>query len=151
MNGRNKQTERDRRTKQATREKMGERDRGTHSLTLSALSEGGTVRCELETLARGLSVSETADTCSKCHKGGQICTGAVLRSALFQTLEVSLLLGTLRDDSGYDVCVCVCVCVCQPTDSRTADGQVKRHSQPVGTFSPHFISCLCPPYPSIDL
>lgn len=65
------------------------------------------MRCELETLEPGLSVSETADTCSECHKGGQMCAGAVLRNVLIQTLEVLLLLGTLGDDSGYDVCVCV--------------------------------------------
>lgn len=79
------------------------------------------MRCELETLARGLSVSETADTCSKCHKGGQICAGAVLRSALFQTLEVALLLGTLRDDSGYDVCVCVSQLIAELLTVRSKD------------------------------
>jgi len=88
---------------------MGERDRGTRSLTLEDLSEGGSVRCELETQAPGLSV--TADTFSKCHKEGQMCAGALL-SALIQTLEVLLLLGPPREMTAVMTCVCVCVCVC---------------------------------------
>jgi len=43
--------------------------------THGALSGGVTVRCELGTLATGLSVSKTADTCSECQMRTDECRG----------------------------------------------------------------------------
>lgn len=132
-------------------EKIGERDRGTHTCTLTLTYTVRYLNGELW----GVNWRHWHQACLCLRQ--QIPAASVIK-------EDRCVQGRFWEASSFRpsrFCCCsapwemtavtTCVCVCQPTDSRTADSQVKRRSQPVGTFSPYFISCLCPPYLSIDL
>ncbi len=140
MNGRNKQNERETDGQNWLRERKWARETEEHALSLSKIYLKGEVWGVNWRHRHQACLWQQIPAASVIKKDR--CVQGRFWAPSFRPLRFYCC-SAPREMTAVMTCVCVCVCVCQPTDSR--------HSQPVSTLSPHFISCLCCPYPSIDL